>query len=243
MKIDVSKIVSDKLEQLEADGVIKRKIEETVEKTVTDAITSELNSYTFRSGISKQVQDSVSKIAADCGFSAYNGFIAQTVKSIVQDLYSVDIAEKVQRSLNDVLLQKHENITLSEIFKRYRAWVLENTDEAEKYERREYAADIETKQDGNFTHYTCRFADHPLETSYFGSKERGEIEIRFCVYGEKQTATISSLYVNSHNLKDTLKIGTLSTFEAFVANLYYNSTEIALNINEVDDDTSFDIDY
>lgn len=48
MNVDVSKIVSDKLEQLEADGVIKRKIEETVEKTVTEAITSELSSYAFR---------------------------------------------------------------------------------------------------------------------------------------------------------------------------------------------------
>lgn len=65
MNIDVSKIVSDKLEQLEAEGVVKRKIEETVEKTVTEAITSELSSYAFRNGISKQVQDSVSKVAAD----------------------------------------------------------------------------------------------------------------------------------------------------------------------------------
>ncbi len=243
MNIDVSKIVSDKLEQLDTDGVIKRKIEETVEKTVTDAITTELSSYTFRNGISKQVQDSVSKIAADCGFSAYNGFIAQTVKTIVQDLYSADIAEKVQQSLNDVLLQKHENISLSEIFKRYRDWVLENTDESEKYERQEYAADLEVKEDGNFTLYTCSFADHPLESEYFGGKERGEIEVRFCVYGKKKTSTISSLYLNSHNLKDTLKIGTLSTFEAFVANLYYNSTEILLDVEEVDDDTSFDIDY
>lgn len=242
MNIDVSKIVSDKLEQLDTDGVIKRKIEETVEKTVMEAITSELSSYSFRNSISEQVKNSVSMVAADCGFSAYNGFIAQTVKTIIQELYSKDIAEKVQKSLNDVLLQKLENISLSEIFKRYRTWVLDNTDESEKYEREEYTADLEIKQDGNFTHYTCRFADHPLENGYLGGKERGEIEIRFCVYGEKQTATISNLYLNSHNLKDTLKIGTLSTFEAFITNLYYNGTEIVLDTDEVDDDTSFDVD-
>lgn len=242
MKIDISKIVLDKIEQLDTDKVIQRKIEETVEKTVMDAITSELSSYTFRNGISKQVQDSVSKIAADCGFSAYNGFIAQTVKTIVQDLYSADIAEKVQHSLNDVLLQKHKNISLSEIFKRYRDWVLENTDESEKYERQEYAADLEIKKDGYFTHYTCRFADHPLETGYFGSKERGEIEIRFCTYGSKKNSTISTVYINDHDLKNTLKIGTLSDFEAFIVNLYYNSTEILLDVDEVDDDTGFDID-
>ena len=88
MNIDVSKIVADKLAQLDADGVIQRKIEETVEKTVMDAITSELSSYTFRNGISKQVSESVSKLAADCGFSAYNGFIADTVKRVVQDMSS-----------------------------------------------------------------------------------------------------------------------------------------------------------
>lgn len=243
MKIDVSKIVSDKLEQLDKDGIIKKKIEETIEKTVMEAITSELASYNFRSGISKQVKESVSSIAADCGFSAYNGFIAQTVKAIVQDLYSTDIANKVQKSLNDVILQKHENIRLSDIFKRYRTWVLENTDEEEKYENRNYAADLEESKDGSFTHYTCRFADHPIDRGYFGCKERGEIEIRLLVYGEEQEGTISGLYLNSHDLKNTLKIGTLSEFEAFVANLYYNGTKIILDVDEVDDDTSFDIDY
>lgn len=242
MNIDVSKIVSDKLEQLDADGVIKRKIEETVEKTVMESITSELSSYSFRNSISEQVKNSVSKVAADCGFSAYNGFIAQTVKTILQEQYSEDISEKVQKSLNDVLLQKHENIRLSDIFKRYREWVLENTDEDEKYERGEFTADLEVKEDGHFTHYTCRFADHPLKNGYLGGKERGEIEIRFCVYGEKQSETIYNLYLNDRNLKDTLKIGILSDFEAFIANLYYNNTEIALDVDNVDDDTSFDID-
>lgn len=91
MNIDISKIVSDKLAQLDADGIIKKKIEETVEKTVTDAITSELGSYPFRKSISDQVKQSVGSVAADCGFSAYNGFIANTVKHIVQDMYSADI--------------------------------------------------------------------------------------------------------------------------------------------------------
>lgn len=242
MNIDVSKIVSEKLQQLDADGVIKRKIEETIEKSVMDAITSELSSYTFRNSISKQVQEGVSKIAADCGFSAYNGFISQTVKKVVQELYAEDIAEKVQKSLNDVLLQKHENIRISDIFKRYREWVLENVDEAEKYERQEFTADYETTEDGSFTRYTCRFADHPLEKTYFGGKERGEIEVRFYVFSKNKTATISSLYLNDRNLKDTLKIGTLTAFEAFISNLYYNETEIILDFEDVDDDTSFDID-
>lgn len=244
MNIDVSKIVSDKLAQLDADGVIERKIEETVEKTVMESIASELSSYSFRNSISKQVKASVSEVAADCGFSAYNGFIAQTVKKMVQELYSADIANKVQTALDSVLLQKHECVSLSVIFNAYREWVLENTDEAEKYERGEFTADLEVEESGSFTHYMCRFADRPLGIGYLGGKEHGDIEIRFCVYGNEERATISNLYLNGRDLKNSLKIGTLSTFEAFVTNLYYNSTEIELDTGNVaaDNDTSFDVD-
>ena len=49
MNIDVSKIIQDKLVQLEADGVIQKKIEDTLEKVISDAITSEINCYSFRS--------------------------------------------------------------------------------------------------------------------------------------------------------------------------------------------------
>lgn len=241
MNIDVSKIVADKLNQLDADGVIKRKIEETVEKTVMDAITSELSSYAFRNSISEQVKGSVSSIAADCGFSAYNGFIAQTVKSVVQELYSADIAEKVQAALNSVLLQKHECVSLSLIFSAYREWVLEHTDESEKYERQEFTSDFEVREDGNFKHYKIRFADHPLD-----SYESADIEIAFCVWihDDKKKHTISRLYLNGHDLSQSLRIGTLSTFEAFVANLYYNKTEIELDDSNVytENDNSFDVD-
>ena len=86
MNIDVSAIISAKLAQLEADGVIKKKIEETLEKTLMQAITDEINSYSFRSGIQKQVKESISNVAEDCGFSAYNGFIVERVKAIVQEI-------------------------------------------------------------------------------------------------------------------------------------------------------------
>ena len=157
-------------------------------------------------------------------------------------MYYADIADRVQKALNDALLQKHKNVKLSDIFRRYRTWVLENTEESEKYDRQEYTGELETSLDGAFTHYVCRFADRPLGKAYLGGKERGDIEIRFCVYGDKKVKNISSLYIDGHNMKDTLKIGTLSDFEAFVVNLYYNGTEIILDADDVDDDTSFDID-
>lgn len=51
MNIDVSKIIENKLNALEAEGVIRKKIEDAVEKSITAAITSELESWSFREGI------------------------------------------------------------------------------------------------------------------------------------------------------------------------------------------------
>ena len=53
MNIDVSKIIENKLNSLEAEGVIRKKIEDAVEKSITAAITSELESWSFREGIGK----------------------------------------------------------------------------------------------------------------------------------------------------------------------------------------------
>lgn len=242
MNIDVSQIISDKLAQLEADGTIKRKIEESLEKSVMSAISSELESYSFRSGIEKQLKDAVSNIAADCGLSAYNGFIAERCKSIVQNLFTTDISEKVHKALTDIMFTKHENIKLSDIFWKYREWVLEHTEEGDKYERQKFTHALEVEEDGNWTRYSCKFADHTLE-GYGYAKEKPDIEICLSTFGSnRETSTITTCFLNGHYMRDSFKVGHLTDFEAFILNLYYNGTQIILDEEDVDEDPYFDID-
>ena len=242
MNIDVSQIIADKLAQLEADGTIKRKIEESLEKSIMSAISSELESYSFRSGIEKQLKDAVSNIAADCGLSAYNGYIAEKCKTIVQNLFTTDISERLEKTLNDIMFTKHENIKLSDIFKQYREWVLANTDESDKYERGEFTHELEVEEDGAWIRYTCKFADHTLEDKTF-YKEKPEIELHLSTFGSnRKTSRISMVYLNGHFMKDSFKVGRLTDFEAFILNLYYNETEIILDPDDVDEDPYFDID-
>lgn len=241
MNVDISGIIAAKLAQMEEEGTIKRKIEETLEKSVLDAITSELSSYSFRSKIAEQVKQAADGVAERCGLSAYNGFIVEKARAIVQELYTNDIAEKMQAALDSVLLKKYENIKLSDIFNRYREWVLENTDESDKYEREHYTATLDVEERGAFIHYKIRFADRPLTGGLFGDS-RADIEVHLCSYGDKKAETITGLYVNNHDLHDTLKIGYLTDFEAFLVNLYYNGTMIQLDVEDVDDDDAFDID-
>lgn len=246
MELNISEIVTAKLEQMERDGIVQKTIEETLEKTVLDAITSELKGYAFRKAISDQISQGVSEIAKNCGFSAYNGFIAERVKAIIQDMYTEDISCRVQESLNNIMLKRHDSVKLSEIFHAYRKWVLENTDEAEKYERRTFTSLLDVKDEGNnFTRYICTFAAYPLDRNGLHLySDNTDIVLKFFTYGEERQASISSIFLLNQNLDKSLRIGTLTEFEAFVVNLYYNKTEIILDVDTVEDelDEHFDID-
>lgn len=239
MNINVSQIVADKLAQMETDGVVEKAIEASVEKVVLNAITSEIDSYSFRSTISEQVKSAVSEVASNCGFSAYNGMIAERIRTILQDMYTADIAQKVQNALDVTMLQKHETMKLSDIYKAYVEWVREHTDSDEQYDREHFTLDLDDRQDGSFRHIICHFADGP---DYRDANS--QIEIRFCIYGgEKRLDHISSVTLDGHNVKNTIKLGTLTAFEALIVNLYYNETPIILDVDEVDtDDNYFEID-
>lgn len=245
MEINISEIVSAKLAQMDRDGVIQKKIEETLEKMILDVITTALNGYELRKAISDQVSQNVSEVAKNCGFSAYNGFIAERVRAIIQDMYTDDISRRVQDALNKVMLKRYENVKLSEIFSAYRKWVLKNTEESEKYERQRFTSQLDVQEDGNFTHYICAFADRPLNRSDVRSGyDCVDIVLKFCVYGEEGQTAISRIFLNDQDLSKSLRIGTLTEFEAFVVNLYYNKTEIILDAETVEDelDDHFDID-
>lgn len=237
MNINVSQIVTEKLAQIEADGTIKKKIEEALEKTITEAIISELSSYSFRREIAKQLEDAVSGVAAGCGLAAYNGYIAEKCKAIVQEHFTTDIGAKVEKSLKDIMFAKHEGVKLSDIFRRYREWVLRNTDESDKYDRKEFTHELVEQRAGCWEKYTCRFADRKL-CDY----DNPDIEIRFFKYGDNDECSISFLYLNGHNVKETFKVGTITDFEAFVLNLYYNDAKIIMDAENVEEDPCFDID-
>lgn len=241
MQINITKIVEEKLAQMEQDGVIQKAIEDGIEKSILSAVTSAVTGYQFKREIEKQVEDAVGGIAGKCGLSSYNGFIAQKAAEIVQNMYNNDISEKVKRALDETLVHDYSGIKLSEIFDKYREWVKEHTEESDKYEYRQFTCILEHDDDGPWQHLTCKFADHPLENSHC-RKERGEIEIRFCRYNQEEKVRISSLWLNDHDMRQSIKIGTLTSFEAFLVNLYYNETKVEMDLEDVDEDNYYDID-
>lgn len=240
MSFDFSGIIQAKLAQMEEDGTIQKKIEEALEKSVLAAVTSELESYSFRRSIEEQLRNSTSGIAEKCGLASYNGFIVEKMTQIVRSMYTEDLAEKAQKALSDVLVAKYEGIKLSDIFERYRDWVCRTTEDSEKYDRQEFTADLEVSESGCFTSYRITFADEPAESRH--NWDKPDIQIRFFVYQDKEADSIASLWLRGQNVKETVALGYLTEFEAFLVNLYYNNTPIILDQVDPDEYKYFDVD-
>lgn len=233
MNIDFNEIVQQKLAQMEADGVIQKKIEDALEKSIMDAIDSQLGSYSFRNALSKQMNDGISQVAKDCGLSAYNGFIAEKVKAILSGIVSDDLGKKIEEAVSGVLVQRYEGIKLSDIFKRYREHVMDRTDDSEKEDRQEFTMELEISEDytGSFTHYTCKFCPEPE----YDADDYDAVEVRFSQYRNEQTASIRSLTIGGLDMSKTLKFGCLDQFDQFVVNLFLNKTEIILDADDAED--------
>lgn len=237
MNLNIQEIADSKIKSMHESGEIKKRIEDDIEKTVLKAIDNALNGYEIHREIEKQVSDNVSSVIKDIGFSGYNGFIAKTIKEITEGVMRDDVVQKIQKVFNDMLIIKHDGIKLSEIFDAYRKWICENVDEEDKYDRQHFVCDIETKEDGDWTWHTIKFNDEELS-----SCRDPEVKFKILDYKNKEKAKICSLYINGVDAKSPLAIGRLNEIQSLLTNLYFNETEIILDLDDVDDDDSFDID-
>lgn len=237
MNLDINKIIIDKITEMESSGSIKTLIENSIEKTVQDAIKNKLESYEVRNALEKQVGDNISTIIKDIGLSAYNSFIADSIKKIFENEYKKDLAEKIQTIVNQTLLKKYDTITLSEIFERYRKHVNENVDEDDKI---------------SYENFTCTYENHPGTISnninyyncYFDEQDQSnvnnaKIRMSFISYKLNEATTISSLYINDYDIKTDFLMKYMDDFEAFLLNLWYNKTPIILDTENIDLDDNY----
>lgn len=215
MNLDIQAIADSKIKEMQDSGAIKNRIEEDVEKTVLRAIDDSLNGYKLRNQIEEQITHDVSETLKNIDFTTYNGFIAEQVKALTEGTLRDDVAQKIQKSFGDILIQKHDGIKLSEIFDKYREWVNGNTEESEKYERQNFVCKLDEKEDGAFTHYTVTFNDEGLE-----DWEHPEIKFSLCRYRDEPTVSIRNLWLDGEWTKSMFKLGTLNEVQALIANLY-----------------------
>lgn len=237
MNINIGEIVNNKIKEMEEKKVVETLIAETIEKSVTKAITDAIDGWSIKRTIEKKVEDNVSKLVNDIGFTAYNTFIAEKVKDITEGTIRKDLEEKIQATLNGILLNKKDSIKLSELFEMYREKLNDETEEHEKYELENFVAEVEDNDRGWITYKLSK-----EKSKYNWSK----FDIEFVVHGnynDETKGTIWRVRLDGEDIDNSLKLGYRSEFENLLVNLMYNKTNIEIDVQDEDDiDTSFDID-
>ena len=135
MNINITKIVEDKIDSLEAEGIVEKAIVETFEKAVIKAVTDSLDSYSLRNTIEKKMTEQVSKVVADLDFQSYNSFMIEKMMQIINETCREDICQKAEKKFRNVFLCQQTEIKLSDIFLKFREIACENVEEQDKYNR------------------------------------------------------------------------------------------------------------
>jgi hypothetical protein len=241
MNINIQEIVDNKIKSMNDDGTVRKAIEQTIETTILKSITDALSAYSLRNDIQDQITKEVSGVVKNIGFTAYNSFIAEKVKQITEGACRADIAEKIQKAFNEMLVVKRDSIKLSEICNAYREWICAWVDESEKYSLERFHVSVE-ENEYPYDWLTFKFDKEKSDRYRSNSIESIEFTVHRSVK-DKGIGTIGTLYISGHSIKDSLNFGNMSSVETLLINLSYNNTPIEIDVECEDDiDNSFDVD-
>jgi hypothetical protein len=185
------------------------------------------------------MEKEISEVVSSIGFTAYNSYISEKVKKIVEDTCYSDISDKIQKTFNDILVIKRDSVKISEICKLYRDYICENTDESEKYSLESFHVEIKESEYG--------WLDFTFAKEKSRSYSYGDESIRFTVHKkstrDSKVGWIGSVYIDGSSIEKDLTFKHMSDVALLLINIYYNKTPIEIDVeNEDDIDNSFDID-
>lgn len=246
MVLDISKIIADKLAQLEESGEIKAYIEAEVEKSVKGALHSFLTGYKLQRAIEEECQNGISEIAKEMGLGAYNSLIAQVAAKVVQASVDEDAQEKIEAAIEGVLVKNRKDIKLSEIVSEWKQCI-EQDDEETKRDRNEhndgFLCELKERKpysDETFKYYTLLLDEEgDTDTS---DLEDIQIAVRFSILrmGEStKKATIKEIIFSGVKLTKEFVHHTPTRFEQLLLNLYLNKANIEMDIDAVDWDEHY----
>lgn len=242
MNINVTEIVQNKIDSLDATGVVEKAIVETFEKAVIKAVTDSLDSYSLRNTIEKKMTEQVSKVVADLDFQSYNSFMIEKMMQIINETCREDICQKAEKKFQEIFLCQPLEIKLSDIFLKFRQIACENVEEQDKYNRCD---------DG--WHCKCEPSEYgwlDCELDYENTGDhryRTDNQIAFTIHRDHENKTkgkILTLYLDGKKLEDKFKFGRLNDVELLLVQAAMNEIPIIIDVEDTDDiDNSFDVDY
>lgn len=242
MNIDFSKIINDKIEQMDKSGTIQKAIEDGIEKVILKAISDQITGYETKRLIEQQVKECISESCADIGLAAYNGCVADAVSKIIKGTVAENLQDQIEKEVTGLVLKKEKPVKLSEIFERYRETMRAgyngiDTDETFTL----YCGQKRSSFVSNKYYCECAFSedgDVEANVSYsdrLQNKEDYDIFFETYDYGD-ETAMISQVMFHGEPAENMLKRRYLDPFECFILNLYLNKVKITMDTEKIDTD-------
>lgn len=243
MILDIQEIINNKMKQMADDRVIEKQIEASIENTITKAVKDAFEGFELKRNIEKQLAEEVSTIVKDIGFTGYNQFIADTFAEMANTVLKEDIKQKIVHAFDDIFIKKYDSIKMSEICKMYRKYLVGIMDDEEKGEldNNFYVSFDDEQSDSLFKCINIVLSRKEIKRNYYSEKE-DSLRIKLMAYKDDPLKIISVTWEGKDLSKlDELKC--MTNYESFIASLYFNRTEIEMDIDEDDVDTSLGLDY
>ena len=246
MVIDISKIINDKLNEMDTSGVIEEYIREQTEKTVKMAIEDSFGSYDFKKAVQGKIRENFPEIVGNIGLHAYNQYLADTVRKLIIAGMEEDAADKITEAVKEILCKKRENIKLSELIKEYHS-CMNDYEEDEKHERNEENDGFlcNLKKRNGYAHDTFNYYSLYLDTE--GDKELEDIEdidivVKFDSYwatSKEQKTTIADIYFRGTRITKEFVHHHPDRFEQLLLNLYLNKTPVIMDVENYKEDDHY----
>lgn len=230
MVLDISEILQKKLEDMEASGEIRERIEKRLEESIHKAIDETFGGYRLQDQLRKNLETGIGPEARDFGLGAYGQIVADRIQEVLRGNISEELREKVQKSVDRVIVRKHDGIKLSDIVKAYREGMRDNrlicNDYTDQYR---FCMDLRRENDGNWRKYTCRFC--PEEEWDEDLEESVEIQfLQLTMTGKADDPErISRCKIGGMAVREAIGSRYLSGFRMLCANLVLNKTGVILD--------------
>lgn len=229
MVLDISEILQKKLEDMEASGEIRERIEKRLEESIHKAIDETFGGYRFRDRLQKELETEIGSEAVKFGLGAYGQIVADRVREVLQGSLNEDLREKAQKAVDSVIVQKHDGIKLSDIVRAYREEMRENRLYNDYTDQYRFCMDLRREIDGNWRKYICRFC--PEEEWDEDLEDSAEIQfLQLTTTGKADDPErISRCKIAGMAVQEAINSRYLSDFRMLCANLVLNKTGVILD--------------
>ena len=241
MNLDIKAIINNKINEMAKNKVIEKQIEASLEKTIISSVSSSFGGYEFEKLIREKVSTVLGEAVKEFDFSSYHGFITDYFNQLMNHHLKEDLKLKVEESFNQILFIKRDKVKLSEIVDLYRELLIESLENGKKYDLNNYFYYSISRDK-----YTIKIKLGQKQFDEYSSyNDSVSIEIwpdRSTLGEEIETGKLWRVNCDGKELGQQLVFKDLSKFETFIINLYFNQTQIEIDVwDDVNTDLGLDI--